>query len=587
MRALPGISHIAAGLLAALLGCGALAAAPGLTADRAPASAPPGLAPVAPPPGSFIVLSYHEVRDEVRDYPDPYAVDSGALVAQFAWLRGSGYAPVSLQAIIDARNGGKSLPPKAVLLTFDDGYLSFYTRVYPLLRVFGYPALLAVVGKWIDEPPQADQLYGEKATVGSAAFPTWAQLREMAGSGLVEMASHSYDLHRGILANPQGNVEPAATARLYDAASGSYENDAQWRARVRDDMERNSALIARQTGQRPRAMVWPYGSYNDELVRIAGELGMPVDITLNDGVNTPQVPLSAMRRLLVIHNPPLANFTGEVIGPPVPPPVRVVEVGLDQVVDADPARQEQKLSALLDRVLALGVTHVFLHAFSDSGAGAAPQAYFATQSMAMRADLFNRVAWQLSTRTDVKVCAAIPPSLLRMPPAAAAAIVQDLARGSNFEGLYFMPTGPGEAADSAAMVAASARLAQAARKWRAPLLVARGIAQADASAQTIASISAGADWVVLAQLRGAPPVAHFAGGDAAALAAGQPRLVVLLDGAGDGGALRAGAALSERMRGLQRAGAVNFGFRDDDFLRDEPPLAQIAPALSVRDTTFR
>ncbi|MDB5805203.1 MAG: pgaB [Betaproteobacteria bacterium] len=585
MHALSKISHIVASLLAALLGGSALGAAPALSADRAPMAAPAGFAVVPPPPGSFIVLSYHEVRDEVRDYPDPYAVDSGALVAQFAWLRGNGYTPVSLQAIIDARNGGKALPPKAVLLTFDDGYLSFYTRVYPLLRGFGYPALLAVVGKWIDEPPQADQLYGEKATVGSAAFPTWAQLREMAGSGLVEMASHSYDLHRGILANPQGNVEPAATARLYDAASATYEDDTQWRARVRADMERNSALIERHTGQRPRAMVWPYGSYNDELVRIAGELGMPVDITLNDGLNTPQVPLSAMRRLLVIHNPPLANFTGEVIGPLVRPPVRVVEVGLDQVYDADPARQEQKLSALLDRVLALGVTHVFLHPFSDGGEGAALQAYFPTQSMAMRADLFNRVAWQLSTRADVKVCAAIPPSVLRLPPAVGGAILEDLARGANFEGLYFMATGASEAADSTAMVTASARLAQAARKWRAPLLLARGIVASDVSAQAIASISAGADWVVL-QSRGVAPIIALAGGDAAAQV-GQPRLVVLLDGAAGPAPQRAGAELAERMRGLQRAGALNFGFREDDFMRDQPPLAQVAPALSVRDTTFR
>ena len=43
------------------------------------------------PAGGFLVLCYHEVRPDVREYPDPFAVDDGALVAQFAWLRGSGY----------------------------------------------------------------------------------------------------------------------------------------------------------------------------------------------------------------------------------------------------------------------------------------------------------------------------------------------------------------------------------------------------------------------------------------------------------------------------------------------------------------
>src|SRR4051812_48051461 len=65
-------------------------------------------------PGSFVALSYHEVRDEVRDYPDPFAVDSAALVRHFAWFRGNGYTPVSLDAIMAARRGGKPLPAKAV-----------------------------------------------------------------------------------------------------------------------------------------------------------------------------------------------------------------------------------------------------------------------------------------------------------------------------------------------------------------------------------------------------------------------------------------------------------------------------------------
>src|SRR6185503_13397228 len=146
---------------------------------------------------TFIVLCYHEVRDDVRDYPDPYAVDADALVRQFAWLKGNGYQPVSLEEILAARRGGKPLPPKAVLLSFDDAYLSFYTRVYPLLREHRFPAVLGVVGSWIDNPRSATAVYGEKSTVPDAEFPSWGQIREMQASGLVEIASHSYDLHHG------------------------------------------------------------------------------------------------------------------------------------------------------------------------------------------------------------------------------------------------------------------------------------------------------------------------------------------------------------------------------------------------------
>jgi len=549
------------------------------TAPAATPSAMPGYAP-APPPGSFIALSYHEVRDEVRDYPDPFAVDSAALVAQFAWLRGNGYKPVSLAAIQAARAGGPPLPAKAVLLTFDDGYLSFYTRVYPLLREFNYPAVLALVGKWLEQPDGAAGVkYGENSQVLEASFPSWAQLREMAGSGLVEMASHSYDLHRGVIANPQGNVQPAATARIYDPASASYESDAQWRARVREDLARNNALIERGTGQRPRAMVWPYGSYNEELLRIAAELGMPVGITLNDGVNTPEVPLAAMRRTLLVHNPSLADFTREVRGPEFAAPLRVVEVGLDALYDADPARQEQKLSALLDRMVALHPTHVYLHAFSTPQAdGGVAAAYFPTARMPVRADLFNRVSWQLATRSDVKVYAAVPPALLRMPREAAAALIADLARAAKFDGLYFMPPERTEPADAAALVAAADALAAAARAWRAPLALARGLAPGGDTAQAIAAYAPGADIIVLTG-----PHWPLAASRVEPQRPGErPRIVMLFE-ARAAGQIGAGVSLADRMRALQRAGMRDFGYRNDEFLQDQPPLAEIAPALSVRD----
>ncbi len=381
----------------------------------------------------FTVLCYHEVRDDVRDYPDPYAVDSAALVRQFAWLRGNGYTPVKLDDILASRQGGRPLPEKAVLLSFDDGYLSFYTRVYPLLREFGFPAVLGVVGKWIDSPADGPLSYGEKGTVSDASFPSWGQLREMAASGLVEIASHTYDLHRGVPANPQGNLEPAATTRIYDAATGGYENDSDWRARVRADLARNADAIERGTGRRPRAIVWPYGSYNDELVRMSGELGMPVALTLNDGRNTPDVPLSALRRVLIEHNPALADFSTEVRGPLFPEPVRVIQVNLDDVYDADPAQQERNLSALLDRVEILRPTHVYLRA-TTAGADAA---YFPNRRLPLRADLFNRVAWQLATRDDVKVFAMLPVGGLRLPPEAVAEVYEDLARFASFDGLVF------------------------------------------------------------------------------------------------------------------------------------------------------
>lgn len=495
--------------------------------------------------GSFTVLCYHEVRDDVRDYPDPFAVDSTALVRQFAWLRGNGHVPVSLGDIVAARQGGKPLPAKAVLLSFDDAYLSFYTRVFPLLREFRFPAVLGVVGSWIDKAGGATVVYGEKDSVTDASFPSWSQLREMAASGLVEIASHTYDLHRGVPGNPQGNLQPAATARAYDAATGNYEDDASWQTRVRADLARNADAIERGTGRRPRAIVWPYGSYNGELVRIASELGMPIALTLEDGANTPDVPLAAMRRILVQRNPALAEFAAEVRGPLHPEPVRVVQVHLDRVHHADPAQQERNLSALLNRIQVLKPTHVYVHATADlNGDGVADAAYFPTRHLPLRADLFNRVAWQLASRVDVKVFAVMPVNGLRLPQSDVTAIYEDLARHANFDGLMFMD----------GSVDSTQRLAVAARRWRA-MKIARWYADDSAAAS-----DPGSDYVVIA----AP--------NPAALSR-SPKTIYLLDG----------EPLARRMRALQQRGALNFGYAIDDSPNHRPALTRIAPAMSLRE----
>ena len=533
-------------------------------------------------PNSFTVIGYHEVRDEVRDYPDPFAVDTAALVAQFAWLNGNGYRPVSLDEIIASRQpGGKPLPAKAVLLTFDDGYLSFYTRVFPLLREFRFPAVLGVVGKWIDNPPGAQQSsngkYGEKDSVPDASFPSWDQLREMTASGLVEIASHTYDLHRGVLANPQGNLEAAATTRVYDPVSGTHEDDGHWQMRVRDDLARNSQAIERGTGRRPRAIVWPYGSYNDELLRIADGMGMSVALTLEEGINGPDVPLTAVRRLLVAHNPSLADFTYAVRGPPYPDPVRAVQLSLDAVYDADPVMQERKLSALLERMLMLKPTYVFLQATTDlDGDGMADAAYFPTRNLPLRADLFNRVAWQLASRDDVQVFAILPVAGFRLSGDQIVETYEDLARHANFQGLLFMQdTAPATVtADTAQFMQSTQRLADATRRWRGPVKIAR-VLPGKSPALDISALVAGSDYVVVTMPAGQSlPFVPLRIASPA-----KPKFIYMVNADASPGL--SGVGISRQMQALQMSGVLNFGY-SDDLTRDQPPIGKVAPSMSLR-----
>jgi biofilm PGA synthesis lipoprotein PgaB len=87
------------------------------------------------PRNHYLTLAYHAIQDGVADQSF-IAVRTDQLVAQLQWLRMNGYQAVSVDQILAAQKGGPELPPKAVLLTFDDGYKDFYTRVIPLLRSF-------------------------------------------------------------------------------------------------------------------------------------------------------------------------------------------------------------------------------------------------------------------------------------------------------------------------------------------------------------------------------------------------------------------------------------------------------------------
>lgn len=371
-------------------------------------------AAAAAPADEFIVLSYHDVRTHVKGHVDEdgYAVDTAGLTAHFAWIREHGYHPVSINQILRARYDRIDLPENAVLLTFDDGYESFHSQVYPLLKLFDYPAVVAVVGSWMDAPNGSRVPYGN-GTVPRERFLTWEQVREMQASGLVEVASHSYDMHRGVTGNPQGNEQPAATSRIYDGTG--YEEDGPYWNRVAGDLQKSAQQIKKQTGTWPRVMVWPYGRYNDAALAAAEKAGFTVHLGLSDRTNraADTVPWG---RIMIQGNPDLAKVVHDIRNPAEKPVVRVSHVDLDYVYDPDPVQQERNLDQLLERIKELRVSVVYLQAFSDpDGDGGADALYFPNRHLPVRADLFNRVAWQLITRAQVEVYAWMPVLSFHLP----------------------------------------------------------------------------------------------------------------------------------------------------------------------------
>ena len=128
--------------------------------------------------------------------------------------------------------------------------------IFQLLRANNYPAVIALVGEWMDTPEGGTIAYGAH-TLTRDQFVTWQHVRDMQASGLVEVASHSYGMHRALLANREGNQIAAAVVRQYDPATARYENEPHYRARLAADMQRAVTSMEQGTGHRPRSWCGP------------------------------------------------------------------------------------------------------------------------------------------------------------------------------------------------------------------------------------------------------------------------------------------------------------------------------------------
>ena len=86
---------------------------------------------------------------------------------------------------------------------------------------------------------------------------------------LSKLAAIALTCTHGVMGNPQGNSEPAATTRIYDPKTKTYESDSAYEKRITNDLKKNIETFKENGIRAPRVMVWPYGRYNLETVRIA------------------------------------------------------------------------------------------------------------------------------------------------------------------------------------------------------------------------------------------------------------------------------------------------------------------------------
>jgi poly-beta-1,6-N-acetyl-D-glucosamine N-deacetylase len=384
----------------------------------------------------FVSVAFHDVVDFRGDL-DEDAVTVDRLIGFFEWLRANHWTAISLDDVEAARLGKRPLPEHAILITFDDGYRSLYTRVFPLILAFNIPVVSALVGAWVDAPMNATVRYGDR-DVPRANFLSWEEAEEMARSGLVEFASHSYDLHRGVRANPQGNELAAAWARIYRPGHG-YESADEFRRRIAADLARSSELLTDLLGIRPRTIVWPFGRYNETDIDVARALGYTFALTLDPRPADVAKPM-AISRYLPTNDPKLDEVVSNLrFEDPLPAARRLVAVDPVTLWTGDDASMNERLGHAIERLRTLGATGIVLDAAIIGADGRLAATWFPTQQLPVRADILSRLAWQCQSRAGVAAYVRLPAgAALRTlgDPAKVRALFDDLGAYVPVSGMF-------------------------------------------------------------------------------------------------------------------------------------------------------
>jgi peptidoglycan/xylan/chitin deacetylase (PgdA/CDA1 family) len=97
---------------------------------------------------------------------------------QLRYLRQQGYTTISLNDLALHLTRGKALPPKPIVLTFDDGYADAYRHAFPLLQRYDFTGTFFLISAQLD--------------AGNPDFLSWAEVEEMYGAGM-RFEPHSYD----------------------------------------------------------------------------------------------------------------------------------------------------------------------------------------------------------------------------------------------------------------------------------------------------------------------------------------------------------------------------------------------------------
>ncbi len=227
------------------------------------------------------VLMYHHINshrgDMVTTTPEIFE-------KQMKYLDKAGYMTLNTKELLSYIKGDLLLKDKAVLITFDDGWLDNYIYAFPVIKQYRINATIFLVTDWIDEasdkglpldphiPTHEESSKLVRKNQGNKVVLNWELIHEMADSGLVEFHSHT---------------------KSHRKCTKLTERD------LSEELSESKKNIEKQVGKACNCICWPMGRYNDSSIKIADDIGYNAMFTTDHGVNTENSSPNSIKRIAV------------------------------------------------------------------------------------------------------------------------------------------------------------------------------------------------------------------------------------------------------------------------------------------------
>lgn len=218
---------------------------------------------------SISILMYHQVGDfaPMREHRANYC-DRRRFARQMRLLARLGYRVLDLDTALACLAGERLAPPRALVLTFDDAYDSFYDYALPVLQAHGFPATVYAISGWIG---RRAEWFAKDPGRPVPSLMSADRLRQICAAGMT-VGSHT-----------------ASHAKLGEASPEAL------RAELCDSKSALEDLL----GEEVRHLCYPFGSFDRDAVHAAAETGYASATTCLRGIATPaDHPLALPRKAI-------------------------------------------------------------------------------------------------------------------------------------------------------------------------------------------------------------------------------------------------------------------------------------------------